>query len=168
MGQITHTQKIGHSLSRGIMIALMLVGLGILLALASNPISHTLTGLNTRVPDGIFGTQPTGNFPPNNTTPNAISQSVTLFNSTPYNAQNTPFLDITAGHRFSSVFDEIWSEAYCYTTTVDGVDKIKVTLSEYASPSSQIQLDTYTPNNRFTRVEFIRAQQACPYQTVDF
>lgn len=153
------------NISRGIMIALMLVGLGILLALASNPVSKALSGSDTRGFAAILDTEPTPNSPSN---PNAISKSVTLFNSRQYNAENAPFSDIVAGHRFNSVFDEIWSEAYCYTNIHNGVDKINVDLSNYDSPSSQIQLNTYMPNQRFTRDEFIRAQQVCPYQTVDF
>jgi len=156
------------NLSRGIMIALILVGLGILIALAIKPLSQIFNDQGAATPTGIWGTRAAQPEISDGAQPDAITQSVTLFRSTAYNDTGNPFAEITAGHKFNSVYDEIWSAAFCYTYVQDGVDHVRIDLSQFDSPTAQMQLFNYVANDRFNINDYTRAQGMCPYQREDF
>lgn len=156
------------NVSRGILIALILVGSGIFCALAIKPLSQMFNVQNPTVSTRFLES---GALQPNPTAgvaESSITQSVTLFNNTSSNDANTRFRTIVAGHVFNSVNDENWSNAYCYTSLMDNNDTIRIDLSRVDGPSGQIDLLNYVPNERFSRNEFVRAQERCAYQHEDF
>ena len=94
--------------------------------------------------------------------------SVTVFASEAATNINLTFVDVVVGHNFDSSVDETWSEAYCYLSLIDGDDNVRVELSFFPSFQDGIIMAEYEFDRRYTREEFLLAQDLCPYRRVGF
>ena len=157
------------NVSRGIMVALILVALGLLIALSAGPVSRALNGDAQNSGNvGFFSVPPPTVANTSDADSSTITQSVTLFNTVPFNESGSPFSKVVAGHVFNKVTDQNWSSAYCYAWVANSPEKISVDLSSYDSPDSNVTTDMYTPNLRFSEDDFVAAQARCPYQRSNY
>ncbi len=98
----------------------------------------------------------------------AISKSVVLFTETPGTQISPQFGDITAGHRFNSVNDANWSEAFCYVHFWEGEDRLRFDLSIIQNFNADVTNFPYEPTSRYTQRQYQQAQEACPYAYTNF
>lgn len=154
------------NLSRGIMVGIILVAIGLMLYFATGPVSKLIYGPSTTHGSSPIISEPTS--PIISGADVTITQSVTLFNTVTEIGNGSPFTEVVAGHIFATVQDERWANAYCYAKIPEGTNSITVDLSTRTDYSAPSLLKPYEPNSRYSEQHFRNAQRLCPYQTSNF
>lgn len=154
------------NLSRGIMVGIILVAIGLMLYFAAGPMSRLIYG--SSITHGSSPIIPEPTSPIISGSDVTITQSVTLFNTVTEIGNGSPFTEVVAGHVFERVQDQRWANAYCYAEMPEGTNFITVSLSTRTDYSAPSVLKPYEPNSRYSEQHFRTAQRLCPYQISNF
>ena len=154
------------NVSRGIMIGVVLIAIGLMLYFASGPVSRLIYGPGSTIGSSPIIPEPTP--PIISGSDVTITQSVTLFNTVTEIGNGSPFTEVVAGHVFETVRDQRWANAYCYAEMPEGTTTIMVDLSTRTGYSASSVPKPYEPNSRYSEQQFRTAQRLCPYQTSNF
>jgi len=150
------------NLSLGAMIFLILLGLGLLGQISVKSIFEPSKPESRPASTSLAELISAPNIEPN------ITKAVTVFYSTAGRDINPLFSEITAGHSFEDVYNQFWSNAYCYVHARVGGQILRVNLSSYDSFEATIHISTYVQNSNYSASDMTRARERCPYQRSDF
>ena len=154
------------NLSRGIMVGIILVAIGLMLYFAAGSVSRLIYSPSTTHGSSPIIPEPTS--PIISGSDVTITQSVTLFNTVTEIGNGSPFTKVVAGHVFETVQDQRWAKAYCYAEMPEGTNSITVSLSTRTDYSAPSVLKPYEPNSRYSEQHFRTAQRLCRYQISNF